>query len=1020
MLPALPSDIEDRYTIVAEIGRGAHAIVYRAMDRLLGREVAVKVLRPELVGSDVSDRFKREIRLTSQLTHPNIAHVYGTGEFMGTPYFVLELARGQSLAERLERERQLPVDEALTVVRQVASALGHAHRAGIIHRDVKPANILLTPDGALLTDFGVARAIEAVAGTLATSTGTAVGTLLYMSPEQLCAEKGIDGRSDQYELALVLYELLAGVPPHVAANAEGLRGLRIAGQHVPVRAHRPHVPVAVEQTIERALCPTPADRFATMAEFAAAMDGHATASDALRASASTNAAGVANVQPSAPGVRAPMRRWLAPAVAVGALAAVAVVAAPRIARARSAAATTGDAGSLLVPRFHVAAIGDTTRSAPIARALVEELSAWPSVEAEVSGRSNRGAGTRLETRVTTLRDGAQVTVQLRSGSDVRAVQVRLPGDAAQDADSMRLLAARVLMARTVAPDSAAALHYVDARPASAVHQYAQGWSSLLQGDLGAAERLFADASRTRSVPQAALWRAIVLGWRQPRPTSAWRDAARHAADGPGLSTRDSMLAAALVWHSNDRMVEACDTFTRATRIDGSAFAAWYGLADCLRSDSTVISDEASPTHFRFRTSHWSALRAYHEAISRLPSAHLVSLFDGLPRVSLALNPSRRSGALFDGAPVAFSGLPAMSGDSVVVYPMPATQMAAGASAAIPATYQAAVRRGRVRLLQLTTSLAAKAPQNLGAQVAHARALESAGMLIAAGTAPAALGVLRAAEGLARTRSDSLNIGIAKTRVLLRLGDFSAVQTVAQRLLLLASAASGDEAGRLMPIAVLAGESMIAESLLVRRDRVSDAEPDGLPLPVAVALAKYTVAAANGACSQLDRLRFATTEAMATHFSRTELVTAAEQLLSRSDWMRLTCPGAPLPVGVPLTDPVLRGFVALQAGDSARVADAVAALAAARLGATGSAVAWDTRFAEIWLLTATRDSTGARARITTAMNELETSMDYVLFDMAQAASLRRTLALCAQLQWPAAQSRTQEGCQRALASLTRGR
>ena len=402
----------------------------------------------------------------------------------------------------------------------------------------------------------------------------------------------------------------------------------------------------------------------------------------------------------------------------------------------------------------------------------------------------------------------------------------------------------------------------------------------------------------------------------------------------------------------------------------------------------------------------------------MPSAQLVSLFNDLPRVSLALNPSRRSGASLGVTPVAYSGLPGVSGDSVVVYPMPANLMAAGATASIPTTYQAAVRRGRVRLLQLTTSLAVKAPRNLGAQIAHARALESAGMLVAAGTTPAALNFLLKAEALARTRSDSLNIGIAETRVLLRLGDFSGVRKVGQRLLLLASSASGEEAGRLMPIAVLVGESMIAESLMVRRDRVSDAEPDGLPLPVAVSLAKYTVAAANGDCNQLDRLRLAATDAMATHFSRTELVSAAEQLLSRSDWMRLTCSGAPLPDAVPLTDPVLRGFVALQAGDSARVAAAVAGLAAARRGATGSAVAWDTRFAEIWLLAATRDSAGARARISTAMNELENSMDYVLFDMAQAASLRRTLALCAELQWPATQSLTRDRCQRAVAAFTR--
>ena len=366
MLLALPCDIEDRYTIVAELGHGSHAIVYRAIDRSLDREVAIKVLRAELIDSDVSERFRREIRLTSQLEHPHIAHVYGTGEFMGAPYFVTAIARGASLAERLQRERQLPVDEALSITKEIASALGHAHRAGIIHRDVKPANILLTPDGALLTDFGVARALELSPGTLATSTGVAVGTLLYMSPEQLCAEKGIDARSDQYALALVLYEMLAGVPAHVAANAEGLRSLRIVGQHTPVRMLRTSVPESVDAALNRALSATPADRFGSMGEFVRSLDGITTTSHSPWTTSSGS-------DGRRDGGRAPKHRIIAGIAMLAVLTGGGLGASNWLkSRERPGSETTAISTSYLI-----AATGDSLRNASFAEALAGELRAWP-------------------------------------------------------------------------------------------------------------------------------------------------------------------------------------------------------------------------------------------------------------------------------------------------------------------------------------------------------------------------------------------------------------------------------------------------------------------------------------------------------------------------------------------------------------------------------------------------------------------------------------------------------------------
>ncbi|MES3034728.1 MAG: serine/threonine-protein kinase [Gemmatimonadota bacterium] len=1014
MLPELPCDIEDRYTVVAELGRGSHAIVYQAHDRVLERDVAIKVLREELVDSSVSERFRREIRLTSKLDHPHIAHVYGTGEWRGAPYFVIALARGPSLAERLAREHQLPVDEALSITRQVAAALGHAHKAGIIHRDVKPANILLTPDGALLTDFGVARALEYSAGTLATSTGTAVGTLQYMSPEQLCAEKGIDGRSDQYELALVLYEMLAGVPPHVAANTEGLRALRLVGQQVPVRTHRPSVPQAVEDAIERALCPTPADRFASMGEFVAALDGGSSGSGALRVSAArrTIPSSVAGPVRAMPGG---MRRWLVPGVAVLAAVTAVVIAAPRFPGAGQAT-PEALASDVNARAFHLVAVGDTTRSAPMARVLSDELAAWPDVQAGVAlSATAREGGTRLDVRASSIDGGTQVTAQVRVGAAMRRVTVRLPATDSARGDSLRLLAARVLMAQQVAPDSAEPLTFVRDRPTAAVRQFGEGWASVVRGDLDVAAAEFAEAGRSGALPQAVLWQAIVGSWRQPKVPAAWREQARTALAAQRLTLQDSLLATGIFLRATDDMQHACAAFVTATRLGGGSFAAWYGLGDCLQTDSVVLRDRSSPTGYRFRTSYWSALRAYDEAIRRLQSPHLVRLFDRLPRAALAVNPSQRTGVLELAVPM--QGLPSVQGDSVVVYPIQSERMRAGGRGTIPATFQTAVRRGRLRLLEIAASLASRAPRSLPAQLLHARALEYAGILESPGQGSTALSTLRTAANLAVTRSESLQVGLSEVRVMLRTGDFTGARAVSTRLLTLRDSLDRAAVRSLLSLAVIVNATDVTLDLFTRATAASAVEPDGLVLPAAAAAARYAVSASRGDCAQLAGRRAAARSALQAAYSPAETDRITRDILSPSDWMALTCPRAVLPANAHPSDPIIRAFALLGRGKMLEVRRLLQSMMTDRAGAAATSITWDTRFIETWLLLRTGDSTSARNRIRTAMTEFSGSMDFVLFDPAQGAGLRRSLELCATLEWPAGERIVGSRCRDALVALT---
>jgi serine/threonine-protein kinase len=250
------------------------ATVYLARDRKLDRLVALKVLHPELQAALGPERFLREIEVCSHLSHPHILPLHDAGEAVGRLFYVMPYVEGGSLRQRLQRERQLGLDDMLVIVRAVASALDYAHAAGVIHRDIKPENILLARDSAnqsllpLIADFGLARAVDAAGGERLTETGLALGTPAYMSPEQGAPGEPLDGRSDLYALGCVAYEMLAGQPPFTGPTGQAILARHAVDPVPPLRTVRTRVPVAVEQAIERALAKVPADRFATAGEFA--------------------------------------------------------------------------------------------------------------------------------------------------------------------------------------------------------------------------------------------------------------------------------------------------------------------------------------------------------------------------------------------------------------------------------------------------------------------------------------------------------------------------------------------------------------------------------------------------------------------------------------------------------------------------------------------------------------------------------------------------------------------------------
>jgi TolB-like protein len=267
----LKEGLADRYRIERELGRGGMATVYLAHDLKHDRLVALKVLHPELAATLGPERFQREIRTTGRLQHPHILPLLDSGEAAGRLWYVMPYVDGESLRDRLRRERQLPLEDALQITREVADALGYAHGQGVVHRDIKPENILLSHGHALVADFGVARALQAAGADQLTETGVSVGTPAYMSPEQGMADPSLDGRSDLYSLGCVLYEMFAGEAPYTGTSAQAIVAKRLREPVPHVRSVRETVPPSVDQALERVLAKIPADRFATAGEFARAL-----------------------------------------------------------------------------------------------------------------------------------------------------------------------------------------------------------------------------------------------------------------------------------------------------------------------------------------------------------------------------------------------------------------------------------------------------------------------------------------------------------------------------------------------------------------------------------------------------------------------------------------------------------------------------------------------------------------------------------------------------------------------------
>ncbi len=273
-LDRVKQSLGQRYAVESQLGSGGMSIVYLAQDLKLNRTVALKILRPEYLATVGAHRFHREIRIVARLRHPNILPLHDCGDVDGIPYFVMPYVNGETLRERMNRENQMPVRDAVGITRLLATALQYAHEQNVVHRDIKPENILLDNGEAMLADFGIAQARDRAGNRDSlTITGQSIGTPHYMSPEQASGESALDGRSDIYSLACVLYEMLAGHPPFTGSNAHDVMAQHLTATVPRVAAARPggSIPARVSRAVTRALGKMPSDRYDTAQEFGKAL-----------------------------------------------------------------------------------------------------------------------------------------------------------------------------------------------------------------------------------------------------------------------------------------------------------------------------------------------------------------------------------------------------------------------------------------------------------------------------------------------------------------------------------------------------------------------------------------------------------------------------------------------------------------------------------------------------------------------------------------------------------------------------
>ena len=847
-----PASFAGRYTIERVLGRGATATVFLARDAKVDRFVAIKVLKPDLAESIGEERFLREIRMTQRLSHPNIVPVLDSGESERKLYFVLPVMDKGTLRDLLRKEPQLPIARAVEIARTVAAALDYAHKKGVIHRDVKPDNILMSDSGVCLADFGIARAIERAIDESSTSTGIVRGTPAYMSPEQASGEHDYDGRSDIFSLACVLYEMIAGVHAFVGPTSHAVMAQRLLHPARPIGVYRQNVPVALESVLQRALEILPTDRYKTAAEFSEALAGSLT-SERTRA--------------AAPQRRFKVRRthlFAAATLVVGVTAAVAATWRP------------WEVGGRFGP------VVDTTRivifpvegeaSAPRSQAydlLQQHFAKWNGVNLvdEVAMRDIRGSESAVESE-REARDAAGaagagrfVRTRLTSSGD----NLRLWSGLYDTASGARLYETTATLPKSFsgapaaiadAVDALLLRHPADVDPGSkvlpAVQLLASALKSIEAFDLGGADSLLmASLEADPKYARSALWLGQVRNWKL-EPTAKWLTWAERANSGSGLTARESEFGRALIAMGKREFPAACVIYDSLKSKDGRDFASWYGVGQCHRQDDAVIPDRESPSGWRFRSSSHQAALAYARAFELAPALHQnfeAEAYSKLRDLLYSRRSALRPGVSLTREKGRFLAYASLQADTIVHVPYPREMVTRGLVRVDPAGRSAALARQREVFSRLAQSWAAALPRSPATKEALAVSLEMLGDSRAVDT-------LRVARALAT--EPTLRLRLAAEEVFMRISfarteprQAAAARALADSLLAMVRSPTREQAAVLSPVAVVVGKCALAARLAARSVDETQAAFMELPLHLVAAAESLTVLSAAGCRATSD-------------------------------------------------------------------------------------------------------------------------------------------------------------------------
>ncbi len=807
--------LSDRYAIQRELGEGGMAHVYLADDLRHSRKVALKVIRPELAEAVGSDRFLREIRITAGLVHPHIRPLLDSGHIEHTLFYAMPFAEGETLREWLDREGQLPVEDAFRLTREIADGLDYAHESGVVHRDIKPANIMIEAGHAVISDFGVALAIESHGQERITGSGVTVGTAEYMSPEQCGAEGQLDGRSDIYSLGCVLYEMLAGQPPFTGRTALAVVARHLREPAPSIRVVRPDVPEPVDELIRRAMAKAPADRFKTAGQMR----------DAL-----------SHAQVVGPAAR--VRSWTAVAAVATAIAVLLVlfltrggtppidvdpslyVVLPFVHRDGSAPGLiTGDRCETLVyqslDRWGVQVV-DLIR---VNDALARRRGVISGLEDALAISRSLGAGRLIWGQLWDAGDSTVVRGVLYDVAEperpVQEYATRIPPDLQDFGARFDEMVDGLLFGQTTS--RAAATRMGGTTSFDAFLKFDEGHRFLEEWDLdGASEGFGSAVDIDPEYTQASLWRALV-GLFSGEPASSWRAHASRALAAPsGLLGTDSLLAASLNELAGERWVQACEGFSELVALDRASFTAWLGLGECLARDRVVVENSAIPSGWSFRSSWHAAGEAYRAALQLVPSYNLVLQDTSIARLESVLptvTTRMRGGHALLPDTVLFAAFVELEDDTLGHVPYLLPEIIAGRRANMPATTTSAVDRNRQILMEITGNWATAFPDDPGALEALARAQEPLGLLEATGDfTTSALDAVRRA----RVRADSLSalrLTMAEVRMLTKLGQFAEAARLSDSILLGNPTPSPREATDLAGLALLIGRVHRAAELL---------------------------------------------------------------------------------------------------------------------------------------------------------------------------------------------------------------